>query len=181
MFDAPVSVPEQVLRERKSALLRRKFWARLLGSLLCTFVATVILFGVLFGVSRVEGNSMRHALQEADLALFFRWGNYSTGDIVVMRMGDHHPVKRIVALPGDTVDISGSGRLLVNGQEQHEPYAVGQTHRAGGTAFPLVLQDGAYFVLGDNREDSLDSRMFGPVAGEHIRGRIIMVIRTREI
>jgi signal peptidase I len=98
----------------------------------------------------------------------------SRGDIVVFA----HPedprrdlVKRAVALPGDTIEIA-AGRLLVNGRSQPDPPSAIPGVESFG---PERVPAGAFFALGDNRSDSGDSRRFGPVALEAVRGRAILV------
>ena len=92
------------------------------------------------------------------------------GDIVVFRFpGDKSRdfVKRVVGVPGDTVEIR-SGQVFVNGEPLHEPYVI---NRDGGTEEPLVVPDESYYVLGDNRRASQDSRDWGTVPAENIIGR----------
>ena len=78
-------------------------------------------------------------------------------------------IKRLVGLPGETVAIR-SGQVLINGEVLDEPYDVVQ----GGRDYaPVELGENAYFILGDNRPESSDSRSFGPVSGESIRRRVV--------
>ena len=96
------------------------------------------------------------------------------GDVVVFR----HPedprrdlVKRVAALPGETVELA-AGRLIVDGRPQKEPSRVRPTTESFG---PVRVPAGAFFALGDNRADSGDSRQFGPVPLESVRGRALLV------
>ena len=76
-------------------------------------------------------------------------------------------VKRVIGLPGDIIKIE-QGQVIRNGQSLHEPYV---THRDSSTFAPLEVPPNSYYVLGDNRRASTDSRAWGFVAGEHIIGR----------
>ena len=76
-------------------------------------------------------------------------------------------VKRVVGLPGDIIEIE-RGQVIRNGERLNEPYI---THRDGSTFAPLEVPPGSYYVLGDNRRASTDSRAWGFVADEHIIGR----------
>ena len=92
------------------------------------------------------------------------------GDVVVFRSlyeEDRDLVKRVIAVPGETVEIK-DGSVFVDGVELDEPYAIG---RDRWDMQPVMVPDGAYFVLGDNRQASNDSRSFGVVPIEHIVGR----------
>ena len=95
---------------------------------------------------------------------------------MVERPNDEIFVKRIVAVAGDTVMIE-DGKLFVNGKEIQTKQAIGDTIRTGtDISYPYVVPENQVFVIGDNRENSEDSRMFGAVDVDHIKGRIAMYI-----
>ncbi|MDR7471776.1 MAG: signal peptidase I, partial [Armatimonadota bacterium] len=96
------------------------------------------------------------------------------GDVIVLRYPlnpQRNYIKRIVALPGDAVEIR-DGRLIVNGTPVDEPYLNG---RPQGSFGPVVIPDDAVFVLGDNRNNSEDSRAFGPLKSEFIVGQAVLI------
>jgi signal peptidase I len=137
-------------------------------------VAAVMCF--VLGAARVSGNSMAPAYRDSTFVWFVRGGStFSRGTVVSVTMpsGDHY-IKRVVAGPGDTVDIA-DGKLIVNGKTVDEPYARGRTERQadGLMVYPYKLPASKYFVLGDNRAHSADSRIFGPVSAAQIQGRIV--------
>lgn len=93
------------------------------------------------------------------------------GDVVVMRRHNLNPelyVKRVVGLSGETLQIA-NGTVLINGDPLEEPYAIGKTYPEMG---PIVIERNCYFVLGDNRMESEDSRRFGCVPLRQIEGKI---------
>lgn len=143
------------------------------------FAAMVLVFFIVFrfiiGISWVSGVSMRPTMFNGDMVLYLRIGNdYAVGDVVSIKMpsGDYY-IKRIVALPGDTVDMK-DGVLFINGESENSPFAKGGTYpQEEGMQYPYALRGSQYFVLGDNREESIDSRTYGPAALAQIRGKIV--------
>ena len=123
---------------------------------------------IVFGQS-MEPNLSPHQRLIVD-KLSFRLHAPARNDIVVVDLltMDDMLVKRVVGLPGETIEVSG-GRVLVNGQPLPEPFP----HDLGNTTMaPLILGPLEYFVMGDNRDNSNDSRSFGPVHRESIVGRV---------
>jgi signal peptidase I len=138
-------------------------------------MVTAILFYFVLGVTSVSGQSMFPSFMNHETVIFLRIPiDYQVGDVVGIKMtnGEHY-IKRIVARAGDTVDLQ-NGKLVINGKVMDESYAVGQTlPEEGNVTYPLTLSDQQYFVLGDNRENSTDSRSFGPVVKSQIEGKIL--------
>ena len=161
--------------------VRRKWKERALVLLefLGLIAGILLVFHLLIGISTVQGNSMYPTLHNGDKVLYYRRNTvYNTGDIVALESPDGEDlVKRIVAVAGDTVNIQ-NGKLYVNGEEQNLDGAVGKTEiPADGTiTYPLTVGEDQVFVLGDNREISSDSRMFGLVDTSELKGKIAWYI-----
>ena len=100
------------------------------------------------------------------------------GDIVVFRSDDELLVKLVIAVPGDLVD-SRLGRVRIGGYTVPEPYVLREA--ATGAISSQLVPPESYFVLGDNRDDSLDSRSFGFVARERIVGRARMILWSSQV
>jgi signal peptidase I len=102
---------------------------------------------------------------------------YVRGQVIVLYPNAAHEgiplIKRVVAVPGDTLTIS-NGQVSVNGTQLAEPYVYGAPTDCAQYCGPLVLEAGQYFVMGDNRLNSYDSRSFGPIAEEDIIGHVIL-------
>lgn len=138
----------------------------------------VCLLTVVFLVQpyRVDGSSMHPSLEDSQ-RIFINKAVYKIRSIergeVVIFLSPRNPqkrfIKRIIGLPGDTVYIE-SGIVFVNGQRLHEPYLPDDYHPHGNMA-PLTMSGGEYFVLGDNRPQSNDSRYWGAVPEDHILGK----------
>lgn len=166
----PIELRLQVVRKRQAL-------KALALSLVATAVVVYLLFGVVFALAVVSGSSMSPALENGDVGLFQRVGaTYQLGDIVLVRVDDTKQVKRIVALPGQTVDIdSETGTLLIDGEELLEPYIYEETYAKRAVSYPLTLGEDEYFVLGDNRGNSRDSRNYGAISADQLQGRLLFV------
>jgi signal peptidase I len=157
-----------------------------------TLVLTVVIF---FGIQafiaqpyKVQQESMENTLLPDQYVLVDklspRWDAYSYGDIVVFKppaayaqASDVPYIKRVIGLPGDTVSLR-DGLVYVNDVKLNEPYIFTgedgtqqQTFPAAGGASSWVIPAGELFVMGDHREDSADSRVFGPIAISDVVGR----------
>ena len=171
--------PTQVLLRKRNALVRCANWKRLLVSLVLTAIFTLVLFGLVFGVGLVSGSSMNPLFQNKDIVLYTRAGNFSRYDVVILQADGtliHKYVKRVIGVPGDVVNIDENG-ISINGEFLEESYTAGLTQANGAGQYPMTLEEGEYFVLGDNRESSRDSRNFGAIKDNQIEGKVIAVLR----
>ena len=154
--------------------MRRRLTIALLTIALAA-AAGLLLRHYAVGTVRVAGSSMEETLMGGDLALVTReTGSPGRGDVVECRFPGRTGtyVKRIVALPGDSVVFSG-GQLSINGEAVDEPYASSATED-----YAVQLGEDEYLALGDNRQESYDSRMedMGPIAREDILGRVRWIL-----
>lgn len=162
------------MSDRKYKKNRQKIITFFVGVFIVA-VAILITFFFVIGVSKVDGESMMPTLTNNETLVFFRLEkNYDRGEIIAVDMpsGDYY-VKRIIGIPGDEIDIK-DGKVLLNGQVLEEPYIQGTTQTTSEIVeFPLVVPEDKYFVLGDNREHSTDSRAIGMVSKYAILGKIL--------
>lgn len=165
-------------KKKRKALLWS--WIRTILEFLTITIVILVVFRILVGMSPIQGDSMYPTLHHKDTVFYNRLEKtYVRGDIVAIAMpGDEMYVKRVVAVAGDTVNLD-SGKLYVNGKEQKEPWAYGDTYPLKrGVVFPVVVNQGEIFVLGDNREISDDSREFGSINIEDTEGRLLWYLGT---
>jgi signal peptidase I len=157
--------------------LNLRGWVR---DLLLSAVVSAFIITFLYQPVRVEGTSMLPNLEDQDRLFIdkfaFRVGEIHRGDVVVFRYPRDETknyIKRVVGLPGDEVEID-HGRVYVNGRLLHEPY-VPTRFADDRSAAAIKIPAGEYFVLGDHRNISSDSREFGPVDRSLIYGKAAFV------
>ncbi len=129
--------------------------------LLRTFIITPV---------RVDGASMDNTLKDGQVLLLYKLAKVNRYDIVVVDEEniDEVIIKRVYGMPGDTIEINHNS-ILINGKVIDDQYGVGKTSDYA----EITLKDDEYFVLGDNREVSKDSRYFGTVKESEIKGQTI--------
>lgn len=118
----------------------------------------------------VSGTSMDDTLKNGELLLLKKYDkSYERFDIVVFDYGDSKLVKRIIGLPGETLEYK-DGVLYINGEEVEDPFALATKDFKLSDLNIDVIPEGHYFVMGDNRSNSSDSRIIGPISVETING-----------
>lgn len=133
-------------------------------------IAVILIRTFIITPVRVDGASMDQTLEDGQILLLYKLANIDYGDIVVLDEEKEGEIiiKRIIGMPGDTVSIRDN-TIYVNGEEVEEDYAYGET----SDYEEITLDDDEYFILGDNRPISKDSRYFGPVKEDEIIGKVI--------
>ena len=166
--------------ELKRVLYLKRF-SRIFRStvaILITVAAVAVLVATLFlPVLRIFGTSMTPTLTEDDIVVSIKGVDLKQGDILSFYYNNRILVKRVIAFPGDWVDIDDAGNLYVNGELLDEPY-LSENSKARGECdinLPYQVPDGRIFVCGDHRATSVDSRSttVGCVAEEQIVGKIV--------
>ena len=158
------------------------FWAQALTIALAVLVCINTFF---FRLSGVRGSSMLDTLKSGDQLILqvIGYEKPERGDVIVCTsdaFDGEALVKRVIAVEGDTVSISGDGYMVVNGEKLYEPYAkepIADTAR-GDQSYPLTVEEGHIFVVGDNRNHSTDSRkiMVGQIDEERVIGKALFRI-----
>ena len=119
---------------------------------------------------RVDGDSMKNTLKNGDILLLYKLGSINRFDIIVLdeEKDNEKIIKRVIGLPGETVAIK-KGKIYINDKVIDDEYAYGETSDYD----KVTLEDEEYFILGDNRLISKDSRYFGPIKKSEIKGKIV--------
>lgn len=167
----------EILEKRRQQLHQKRTRRKVILQLLSVAVITYISLHNILGIALVHGESMQPTLVEGDLLIFNRLvSNYQPQDTVVLSVNDinDYLVKRIIGMPGDEINITEDGTVIRNGKALEETY--GKTTQGQRNSYPLKLAKGEYFVLGDNRSNSMDSRDFGVVRKSDLKGKVMLVV-----
>lgn len=173
-------VPDQQSLEQALARQRRRklFFSLLRKTLvvLITVAAIAALIATLFmPVLKVYSGSMAPGLLEGDIVVSLKEKSVENGEVIAFYYNNKLFVKRVVAGPGETVLIDEEGGVYVNGVLLDEPYVEERSPGVSDVAYPYVVPEDSYFVLGDSRVNSSDSRssVMGCVSTEDILGRVL--------
>ena len=156
----------------------RRFRASIVSTLMTLVVvaaAAVLIAVLVLPILRIYGQSMSETLDNGDIVVSVKTADLETGDIVAFYYNNTILVKRVIGQSGDWIDIAKDGTVSVNQQELEEPYLDKKAYGEIDIKLPYQVPEGRIFVMGDNREISIDSRtmMIGCVAEEQIVGKII--------
>jgi len=178
-----VEIPSmEEIEEARNSFRYRKRYSQTLRSTVAVLIvvaAVSVLVAMLWlPVLQIYGSSMAPTLEDGEIVVSVKGQNYRQGDLVAFYYGNKLLIKRVIAGPGQWVDLDEEGNVYVDGVLLDEPYA---TEKARGTCdqvFPLQVNDERWFLMGDNREVSVDSRstMVGCVSEEQIVGRIFLQV-----
>lgn len=169
---------EQLDMERRRLRYKRRYNRTLRSTvaILIVVAALAVLAATLWmPVLRVYGSSMAPTLHNGEILVSVKTKDFSSGDIIAFYHGNKLLIKRYIAGPSDYVNIDEDGAVSVNGTLLDEPYLAEKAYGEADIEFPYQVPDQRYFVMGDNRSVSIDSRssIVGCIAGDQIVGKVV--------
>ena len=156
-------------KRRFRKILRSTVNALIVVAAVAALVATLIL-----PVLQIAGTSMEPNLNDGDIVLLVKKKNLQTGDLCAFYYSNKILIKRVIATPGDYIWIESDGTVFLNGNPLDEPYISQKALGECDVAFPCQVPENSYFVMGDKRETSIDSRssVIGCIPEDQIVGKI---------
>ena len=168
--------------ELAKAVKRERYRHQFRMTVRSTFLSLVVVAAVailvavlLLPILRIYGKSMSGTLDSGDIVVSVKSSGLETGNIIAFYYNNNILVKRVIAKPGDWVDMDQDGNVYVNNILLEEPYLDEKAYGETDVEFPYQVPEGKVFVMGDNRSVSIDSRntSIGCVAEEQIVGKIV--------
>lgn len=178
--DADVAIPKVDLlkKELKRERYRRRF-RRLLRSTINALVVVAavaaLVATLVLPVLQIAGTSMEPSLNDSDIVILVKTDRLTTGDLCAFYYSNKILIKRIIGVPGDYLWLESDGTVFLNGVELDEPYVSEKALGECDIEFPYQVPENCFFLMGDHRETSIDSRStaIGCISDTQIIGKII--------
>lgn len=160
-------------RGRYEKTLRSTIYALVVVAAISVLVATIFM-----PVLRIYGSSMEPTVEEGQIVIALKGSSFQCGDVIGLYYGNQLLVKRVIAGPGQWVNIDRDGNVSVDGVPLDEPYLTEKAYGDVNIELPYQVPDGKYFVMGDHRATSSDSRLksIGCISDDQIVGRIVFKV-----
>lgn len=148
-------------------------------SILVVVAAISVLVATLWmPVLKIYGSSMDPTLENGQIVVSIKTKKLKSGDVVAFWQGNKLLVKRVIASPGQKVDIDVNGKVFVDGKALSESYLDSESLGNTDIDFPHQVEESRWFCMGDNRESSIDSRsaVVGDISKEQIEGKVLFSV-----
>ena len=171
------ALEKELKRERYKRRFRRLLRSTVNGLIVVAAVAALVATLIL-PVLQIAGTSMEPSLNDGDIVLLVKKHDLKTGDLCAFYYSNKILIKRVIATPGDYIWMEADGTVYLNGEAMDEPYIAQKALGECDVEFPFQVTENNYFVMGDQRETSIDSRssIIGCVAQDQTIGKIFCKI-----
>ena len=167
-----------IRKRRENAAIKRGYLSLILRSLI-VIAAVYLIFSRVFMLTQAKGMGMFPAVKDGDLVVAYRLqSKYEKNDVVVYRAGGETRIGRVLAKGSDNIDIGEDGTVRVNGTVQTGEILY-PTFPRQGDEYPVKIPDNCLYILGDYRTNTKDSRDFGPIPMDGVKGKVITILRRR--
>ena len=170
--------PDQLAKEMKRERYRRRFQKLLrstVNALIVVAAVAALVATLVLPVLQIAGTSMEPSLYDGDFVLLVKTSKLDNGDLCAFYYSNKILIKRVIAKPGDYIWIENDGTVFLNGNALDEPYVQNKALGECDVEFPYQVPEGCYFLMGDHRETSIDSRSsaIGCVKEEQLIGKLL--------
>lgn len=176
-------MPNVIIREKIEKIQNKRYIFSVMIKAAMFMLAIYIVFSQIFGITTMKNSDMMPRLSAGDLVLYYRLNeSYYSPDIVVFDVNGEEYIGRVIAIPGESIEITDSYIINLNGNRIIEDDIFYKTYKYGDNIeYPLNLNDDEYFIMCDSREGAKDSRYFGPIQKDNIKGCIVTVLRRNNL
>ena len=170
-------IEAEILREKYNKKYKQVLKSTIYSLIVVAAVA-VLIATLAFPVLQISGSSMEPTLNDEEIVVLLKTTNMKKGELCCFTYQNKLLIKRVIGLPGDKITIDESGNVFVNDLIISEPYVTEKALGECDISFPCYVSDNHYFVLGDHRSTSIDSRssVIGLVSEDYIVGKIFFRI-----
>ena len=182
-----ITVDSKIQSKNENIRYIEMFILKLMGCVVFLYV----IFFLIFGLHVEKNNDMLPKICAGDICLYYRIGDEYIGNAaVVYEKNGKESTGRVVAVPGDVINVTEAGTVEINGNQIMEseiyydttPYDFEKSSNANVVVnYPVTLGENEYFILGDYRTASKDSRVYGPIKTDDIKGEVILVLRRKNL
>ena len=171
--DLSAELKRERIKLRYRKILKSTVYTLIVVAAVAALIATLVL-----PVLQISGTSMEPTLNNGDIVVLVKSKSFDRGDLCGFSYSNKILIKRIIGLPGDIIEIDSEGTVTVNGSVLDEPYVTEKALGECDIEFPYEVPEEQYFIMGDRRVSSIDSRstVIGCVSREQIIGRIFFKI-----
>ena len=172
-FPTADQIEAEILREKYNIKYKQVLKSTF-ASLVVVAAAAVLIATLIFPVLQISGSSMEPTLNDEEIVVLIKTTNLKQGELCCFSYQNKLLIKRVIGLPGDSINIDENGYVYVNGTAIDEPYVIDRALGECDIEFPYMVSENHYFVLGDHRSTSVDSRssVIGLVSEDYIVGKI---------
>lgn len=170
-------IQRELKRERKQLRFRRII-KNTIHTLIVVAAVAVLITSLILPVLQISGTSMEPTLNNGDIVVLLKTSSLERGDLCGFAYSNKILIKRVIALPGDVLVIDEDGNVYLNGELLDEPYITDKGLGECDIEFPFTVPENTYFLMGDHRSTSVDSRstVIGCIAHEQIVGKLFIKV-----